>query len=389
MKKTFLLLTSFIFLQACTNEQDFIENSISTESLDFYNKSAIENADQETKLAYKNYHLKKVASLLSASFPAVFEETQKRHNINENQTVFSVEEVLESINSDFRNSFSNDLQFSIDAFKNLEGESWQPIFEFSNTNVLIQRNSYNEEKPIFIFEDNEDNEDNENPNSYTTAYQENEAGILEPLDEDVNEEFIQNKDLILIRIDDIDIIDGGHAGGGGSGGGGSGGNNTTGLLKINKMNVKHHKESWINGASEVHIKAYKFNSLPTGGGDCGDFLTSSVNCYNYGGKEIKKWKRNKIGTEKTLNWFINSTWNSSGQSNDFVFYVIFEQDSWPAPLRGHTFIFPNGASRNIQYRSNQTSYHHALLHMNSNNPYGLPFARSYSYSDGGISYNLQ
>lgn len=390
MKKLFFLLTTLFIFQSCTTENVESNEVNQLEIIDFYNKTAIENAEIETKLAYKNFHLKNIAKEMSKIFPIIFEEAQKNYRSNENLTVFSIEKVLQSIDTNDKTSLSDELQLSLDAFKNLEGKSWYPVFEFSNTSVLNQRAPYDEEKPIFVFEDEESSSATQ---EYVTGYQENSEGFLEPLDEDIDEEFVQERDLVIIAIDDDthdpnhgDAIDNGP--GGGSGGGSGNNNNTTGLLKINKMKVKQHKEAWHNGKSEIHIKAYKLSALPTNSGDCGEAVTSSDNCYSYDGRRILQWKRSHIGDEKTLNWSINSTFTGTGQSNDFVFYVIFEQDSWPANVRNALFSFPNGEYRIIKYRSWQSSYHHTMVHMNPSNPYGLPYAKNYSHNNAGISYNL-
>ncbi len=193
--------------------------------------------------------------------------------------------------------------------------------------------------------------------------------------------------IIVLSIDNRVIAIEGEFADDGGGGGYSGGGTSYSRLRLNKIKVKQHKEDWHNGASELHFAGFKLSSLPVYSGDCGDGMSGSANCYSEPGKRIKKVSRGDIGDEFTANYVVE-TYTNSNNSNDIIFFVLFEEDSWPATVQGETFEFPNGEIRNVYYRSWQERYDKAMLSMNPNNTYGLPSARNYSNENSGIKYNL-
>jgi hypothetical protein len=128
-------------------------------------------------------------------------------------------------------------------------------------------------------------------------------------------------------------------------------------------------------------------------GYCGDNIAGSLNCYNPNGKRIDRFKRRWIGDERTMNYLVKED-PSAANPDHYLFYRIFEQDSWPAPKRGKVsdtdgaFYFPNGEYRLIEYRSWQENYDKQLLSQNYNNPYGIAFTNGFSTENAGIKYNL-
>lgn len=112
--------------------------------------------------------------------------------------------------------------------------------------------------------------------------------------------------------------------------------------KIEKMIVKDGKESWLAGASEISIRAklHTHNNR-----ELGNLPNSPAKHYrslqysNYLGKLISKFKRKSIknGTEKSVNFPVETDWQSQFAYSDPIFsdYVIFEKDNWPAHLHNN------------------------------------------------------
>src|SRR5690606_10596131 len=158
-------------------------------------------------------------------------------------------------------------------------------------------------------------------------------------------------------------------------------------LRIGSMKVKSHKEVWPL-RSEIQFTGYYEPNLPANSGDCGQKMARSVNCYDPDGSNIDQYKRSWIenGDWKTQNFRMKS--QPTSISDDIVFYIIFEHDSWPAPPKYHTFTFPNGIQRNVSYRSWQGKYDARMVAMDPSNTYGLPYANNVDVDNSEIEYDL-
>lgn len=378
MKKIIYSVFLMCVIASCSTEEntnDLYEES--TSSKEIYNdKNYIENAELKEKLAYKKYHLKEIAKWISHHDSDVLNSVKRTITNDVDQSKNEISLFLKDLDIISKQTMENKSSFN--AFVGLEGENWYPKITVLNAEKLMNKTSFDSKKPIILFSEYEEEIGVES----LTGYQENSEGELVELDMAITEEFAIDKTVMVLSIDNQLIpIDEVYGGGGGSSGGTS-----YYRLRLNKVTLKQHKEDWHNGASELHFAGFKESSMPVYSGDCGDNMTGSANCYNYDGNRVSKVSRGDVGDEFTVNYTINTF--DSYNSNDILFFVLFEQDSWPATRNIASFPFPNGELRNVYYRSWQESYDEIMLSMDPNNNYGLPSAKGYSKENAGIKYNL-
>jgi hypothetical protein len=363
-----------------------------------FTASSISSARLEQKLKYKQKHLKNLGTWVSKNLPEVKELASRMNSEDSDYFTISIYHLI-------NNTATNDnveLQKSLDAFLNLEDENWYPSVTFIKPNtpsIQVRVDGNQNDKPIIALEKIVNGEQ-----TYE-GYEQNELDELELIYETLVEEEHSSREMFLMELsqcgedgfssgDDAflncdDVIADGN---GGNGGSGSGSTSTTARIRINKMTVKQHKERWP-GRSEVHFIGFTSTGLPVNSGYCGDNIAGSLNCYNPNGKRIDRFKRRWIGDERTMNYLVKED-PSTANPDHYLFYRIFEQDSWPAPKKGKLedfdehIYFPNGEYRIIEYRSWQGSYDKQLLSQNYNNPYELPFTNGFSAENGDIKYNL-
>lgn len=91
-------------------------------------------------------------------------------------------------------------------------------------------------------------------------------------------------------------------------------------LVIEKMKIKDLKETWA-GRSEVAFQGFKLSRIRNAFYECGEYITGSVNCYNYRGKRITRLKRRHRNKTKTYNFNIKG---SNNYGNDF-FTTLFSK----------------------------------------------------------------
>jgi hypothetical protein len=274
-------------------------------------------------------------------------------------------------------SISGELTKSLDAFTNLEGENWSPyISRMSNSDKqLFSKNSTSPDaKTLFVFEEGED----EVPKTEFPAY-EMIDGELVLYKEGISEAEAETNNTYLVGLveyNDDELYGGGYSGGSGS--------VTYQYDKIVDMNVKVHKEAWSSGASEVHMVGFRTELNIVNSGNCGDNIRGGANCYNPDGNRITKRKRRHIGDQFSPDYIING---GRGEiRNGVINFVIFEQDSWPAPNKTVTFTYPNGEFRNIQFRSWQSYYDKAQLEYEDVST--IPQISNYSVNNSSIYYKL-
>ena len=389
MKNLFLLLFLTSLFLACTNNDEIIENAVDTAELNMYDKAYYENATLDEKLSYKRFHLTKIASWLLKNEMEVKEAlTILNSNYNGEADTFFVETVINQITSNqdidkIETGIDENLEFSLNAFVDIENESWYPTMRAHNFERYLNRNPYDSTKTLYALDDY----DQVNQEQIMKGYQENSNGELEPIDETLNEQLAGEDDIIVLDL--LPCAEGGGQqqlrGACDTGGGGS---QYTFKLKIEKMIVKHYKEGWP-GRSEINFKGYAL-SAPFGTGDCGNNIAGTSNCQNESGRRIDRYERNWIGDQdEILQYYLIKT-QQDYINDEVVFYIIFEEDSFPAPVETHTFEMPNGDLRNVSYRSWQSPYDIQTLSMNPANTYNLPSPvyGNFSVDKNSIKYNL-
>lgn len=374
-----LLIFTFLFF-SCDNNDENIEVTGVTKRMS--EKVQIEKASLKEQIAYAHRHLLDAGKIISKLYQddkiksKIISIIQSRYNKGMESEVF-IKDLLDKgvLDSALSKKDRANLDNSLAAFYDLDGQDWHvkiylPFFEkqIKKTKTMQTDRVYDASKPLVVIEV----EDIPDP----IGYQESEdTGELEALDtgitEDIAVRVVENgHDLIVISIGDdfdnfaFDALDG-NVGSGSTNGstGGTTNNNGFSYLKLEKMKVKYHKESWAAGGSEINMRGFWDDLVPDGlGGQAGQFWTFH-NDDEYGSR-IKRFKRRWInrGYTKTLNFKVLWDWNNLDAVDPGKFYdfVIFECDSWPAPIKTETIphsSFPSYApNRHIKFRSWQSSY---------------------------------
>ncbi|MCF1420962.1 hypothetical protein [Mangrovimonas futianensis] len=333
-------------------------------------RSAIEDQSLQDQLDCKVGHLLNISQFINANKSLVQAHIEDSLE-NTADSLYPLKFKIKDLFDDLRLDYSV-IDSSFVAFSDLGGESWDPYLTIPYKSNIIAAGNYSNTNPYYAIP----NYDLANNVDKVNVYSE-QGGSLVPFAGTLSE---SNKFYFTLHTIDIDSQGSGFGGGNGTGSGYT-------PLEIDKMTPKQHKEPWIAGRSEVHIKGYKIINLPNTSGDCGDDITGGANCFNYDGRRIKRVKRDDIGDEFNADYILHNF--SSINSADVVFYVIFENDPWPATQKQAVYQFPNGMSRIIKFRSWESSYHQATVSLDPNNTNGFPYARTYSVDINSIKYNLQ
>lgn len=397
MKKLAIILV--IIFASCSKQETAIEIETANEAqLNYYDKGYIESAPLSEQLEYKRYHMKKITKWLLNNDIHVYNYLSEKLQRNTALEIFYVTNIVNSLKNNKSTSTTEkqfeDLENSLNAFENLDGDTAYPYIHLLNNAKYLSRAPYDDSKPLYALEDFDENNNEE----LAKGYQENENGELVEINETITPALAGEEDIIVMElgpcggtVNDDPITDRSPCGG--SGGGGGGGTNSGRLVRFDNMKIKDLKEGYPF-RSEIHIKAFKEVPNPITNGDCGQPVHSSVNCYDYDGRGIITWKRRWQNETKDLNDWIIAVENVN--STDVVFYTIFEHDSFPAPrnfpvLDGNNFagfIFPNGTQRIFEYRSWQSQYHSVILSLDQNNNFNIPYTQGYNKNNGDITYRL-
>lgn len=168
-------------------------------------------------------------------------------------------------------------------------------------------------------------------------------------------------------------------------------------LVINKIKVTEHKETWLSGASEVHISGLRtyYNGNYPGTGQQADLEMAFPHQWVKGAL-IKKISRSAIndGEEFTVNFELMNNWEVGSFYGDPILlaYTIFEYDPWPAGKKEATVTFcTSGAGQfyRLEYRSKDINYVKGRWMGNTNSGFcGPSIYPNYSVDVPGIQYNL-
>ncbi|HET8809338.1 MAG TPA: hypothetical protein VFM65_03625 [Flavobacteriaceae bacterium] len=331
-----------------------------------YSRSAIEDKSLQEQLDYKKAHLLTISQFISDNLPTVTNHLKDAvYNTPDSlyPLTFDVLTLFEETNLDY-----SSINGAFEAFEDLDETTWLPSLTIPYKSDPITNGDFETSLPVFAIADYDIGKGEE-----TAVFYKEIEGTLTPTTLEIGE----NRHFLTMYIDIYGYNPGGNPP-----------PPPANLrLYINKVTPKHYKENWISGRVEVHFSGYKKSYFPPNvGGYCGEAIAGGVACYSPVGKRIKKVKRRHIGDQFNASYTID---NFDTYQNDYVvYYLIFEYDGWPAFKQTTTFSLPNNNSRNIEYRSWNSPYHKATLSMDPNNPYGYPFARTYSYNDSGIEYDL-
>ena len=405
-----LLLYSILIISSCEKGDD-----VAIYDSTVLDKSIIEKASQEQKEAYAKFHLLKIAKYLDMklSNKKINEQILAKGFENGKTKTYYAKYIVESIIDDAKNTNSNDIEKSLNAFQNIEGENWQVTISIPNYKRVAQARELDETKPIFVLSVDTEKEVN---SDQVDGYQLSSDNNMEKLDEKVNEEIALNNMVykVGITIMPIDYESGGSSGGGSSGSddGNLGGTNGTGAgqlvipggssgtslsapgLTVKFVRAYLKKESWFED-NEVHFNGYTAPLVNNNSDNVSTQLLTASTQYDWDCNLVAKFDNYDVndGISKFAIFVINSIaigWN--GGTNSYIFYVLFEHDNWPAPLKQENFHFTSGYSKHMYFRSYEGYYDKVILwnpHTYfENNPTAFPTTFNYQVNNSQIKYNL-
>lgn len=393
-----------MLVTSCINEDSQNVLSLDSTELSILSKDEIGTASIEDKLRYKRHHLKVLTSFVLKQ-RVVMDHLMKSNEIQHSDglQIFLVEKLVDDIIKSGQIKISNNelnkIENSLDAFKGLEGESWYPIIYLRNNSFSEFKNDNEESRTFVAIEDADES------GEFFTAYEllDSDGGEQELLilDDNLTPEFVGTDDLIVIELTDCDdtihqyqpcSVVGDDTYNDGISSGGSSSQN----LVLEKIKIKDLKEGWP-GRSEISLKIYKLPEdalIPPVDGEgipeyCGDFVHASDDCTNYQGRRYMVLRRSNVNREFEVNWIMKDEGNDYN-SDDIIFYVIFEADSWPAVRQTATFDeIPNITTR-ISFRSWQGYYDRQMASQSTSvaNNYGIPYANALIIDNSDIKYNF-
>lgn len=365
----FFRLCAFVltmFLASCQNEEEHslpLEQNQSISLL--FDKSGIERATLNEKLAYKNYHLTNLMEETLQVSPDFNEQLSKKSVKERNPSIFYFDDLLSGdIVGKGQRTIDDSVRFSLKAFIDLDGGSWHPyvykIKEGKGSEPLFLINSYNPDTEKEIVQGYKLDATGQLKLKYRNLSEEDIFGpnpIEETIGNDVYVLGISPEDQEYILPEPIQSFDEGE--GTSPGGSGGGGGNAPEDLQIHKIKIKDKKESWLEKA-DVYIYGYAMSGNPNFfeplGYFWGDRVTiDGAQIRNNPEYSLGKFSSSDVnnGTFKTINKHIM---NKSESSSVFISYIIYEYDGFPAPLKSVDFDRPDGSEATISYRSYNQDY---------------------------------
>ena len=349
----------------------------------FFDKEIIQKAELMEKLAYKNYHLTYLMEEVihrNGDFDSHNNmNALKRGSINE---TFKFKDLLGDVRTGKGEEQSRDsVQFSLEAFIDLEGESWQPnlkkIKEGDEIAPLFLINSFDPSSQREVVLGYVLNDLRKMELKYRDLSQENVFGS-NPIEE-AKENAIYVLGISLEEQEDMlpEIFSEDDGGGGGS-------NNN--YVKMEYVKIKDKKESWVEKADvKFEVVATPASSLNPGefSTHCG--VNAGLGCY-WNGSFLAHCNNSEVGKKRLLNREMGIL--QHGTFADIAVFVIFEYDSWPAPTHVYEKIL-NGESLKVGYRSYQSPYDEMTANFHDQNPYNLVNGRNLSRNISDIEYNLK
>ena len=316
-------------------------------------KVEIEKASIEEQIAYKDHHLGILGKWFSENHESTVEMfIQKQYEKDDNNELF-FRDIVKEYSQNGKSLTTNEvINQAINAFSDLNGRNWEPVV------FLIGNANRTTEKTFLAIESNT------TTSEYFRGFEIINSKI-HPLKTPLTEEFVGSNNLYVIELvrpsksNKIDI------------------SAKNGRLILEKMKIKDLKESWP-GRSEINFQGFKLNNPINAFYECGDYISGSANCNSGSGKRIVRLKRRWKNKNRSYNFLIK---NNNNNGNDLIYYVIFEEDSFPALAKFQQFSLPNGGLASIKYRSWNSKYDSKLLTQSN--------ANNYNASNGSIAYSFK
>lgn len=162
-------------------------------------------------------------------------------------------------------------------------------------------------------------------------------------------------------------------------------------VRFNNITVHCRKESGLSGKTDLSIIRlttwYDTKNPDTGNtewychGECTD-----VGNIDRTGTVFKQWAKKEIGDQKTVNWRF---WDKSSDYGDYMCFVLFEKDGWPAGTIRTQKFHPTGSttatgSKEVEYRSSDKAYAYVNMYYD----YGQSiFDRDFAFQSLGYVYD--
>lgn len=376
MKIFKILVIAMLIFTSC-------DNSESTENLNSENlivpeitKAELLNATLQQKIDYKRSHMKVLAEWIAKNEKELTNLMSVNHekSTKEDLETFKLEDLVNQKIAKSTNKPSEEdlkLQKSLDAFKDIEGDTWFPTIFIERIENKFSNKSNATIKTFLAIESEDVNGELVEAYEIINGDLDGDESLV-PVKESFTPELIGDNILFVMELmyyeEEVSNLASYNAN-----------------LKIDKMTIKALKERWPF-RSKVAFKGYKISDSNSIAYDCNEYIFGSVNCWTVEGKRIGVVKRKWKDDERTYNWVIKTTNN---ESSDIIYYIIFEQDPWPAPIEYEYFTFPNGLVSRIPYKSWQGVFDAQKLSQKSNNIYNLPYANNFSTENSAIKYNFK
>ncbi|MDW3196040.1 MAG: hypothetical protein R8G66_26955 [Cytophagales bacterium] len=404
MMKYLLIGISLTLLVACSfSQEEMIDQEI--EDISLLSKFEIGEATLEQKLAYKRHHLTKLAKWLGSKKEII--SSMEKVSVFETPKPYLIEDLLDQKRANARVSEDaeqyDELLSSLDAFKGVEGEVWNPTV-FMIEPEPDERGTKGGQLYVAV-------EDADENGEKFTGYELINNGLevqMVPLTTEMTPDLVSNASLMVIELDYCgnttgeqnaldEFVDCDQSGGGNTGGGNTGGGSIVSQnLVLNKIKIKDLKEAWP-GRSEISLKIYKVPAAalesPVDGSGidefCGDHIYASDNCNRYRGRRYMRLKRRDRNKEFEVDWLLK---DENNNSLDMLFYVIFEADGWPTALKTKEFTIPAlpNLSPKIRFRSHQEEYDFNIISQSTAgaSANGIPYGNTLTINNSAIEYNF-
>jgi hypothetical protein len=180
----------------------------------------------QRQIEYKRLHLQNIAKWVLEDY-AEIQKSLSAKTKNNSDLSFSVSQLINKVNTPSKQAHSKELIDAVNAFKDIEGESWYPRLRFLSETAITSRSA--DDNPLTIVEDASVD------GQLFTGYELDENLELYALEETPTQENTAARNIVIIELDDTDCDanqkcnsgGGGNNGGGGNTGGGNDNNHTS------------------------------------------------------------------------------------------------------------------------------------------------------------------
>ena len=316
-------------------------------------------------VAYTEFHFKQLGTEIAklASNPdfrrLVYSEVDKKFDGDNNVLLETLSSALSNSNTRIADNLSTNESFksSLEAFKNIEGESYCPqiyIPFYAELKEASAKNSSGrilsaDSDPLFVFFTGDESQE------IVPSYRlDGTNGEFIETDILVDEEYALSNEVWVLsineRIENGQLVNYNE-------------NNvasdqsfartaTTLRARITRVDIKCRKESWLAGKHEIRMRAastwYSMRNPSTGNKEAFYQIGSNALGDHMAKVRIRKRDvRRRKWKVVSMDYRFGSKWNTD--YGNHLIYTIFEKDNWPAKLREASFRVPGGGTSDKVY----------------------------------------